>query len=260
MLLAIDVGNSHTVFGLFDGATLLHHWRVRTTRQATADELAASFHNLFALRGIQLNQITSMVIGSVVPALLSPLLEVGRLYCHTTPLVVSAATCPDIEILIDFPSEVGADRIINAVAARRKYGTPVVIVDFGTAITFDCVNPDGNYMGGAIFAGLGIAMDALGSRTAKLPRVDISIAPGSPIGTNTESAIRAGFLYGYGGMVEGVVGRIRQQMHPNRPKIIATGGMAHLIAPFAPSIETVDPLLTLEGLQIIHATAHSAPR
>jgi type III pantothenate kinase len=254
MLLAVDVGNSHTVLGLFQDANLLCDWRIQTDRHSTADELAVVLHGLFTLGGHHFAGVSAVIVGSVVPPLDSVWRKVAKKYLGCEALFVSAAGIDTgIAVVTDNPGEVGADRIINSVAAYSRYRRELIIVDFGTAITFDCVSAQGEYLGGAIAPGLGIAFDALVSRTAKLPRVDISTAPRRPIGTNTETALQSGLLYGFGGMVEGLVNRLAQQFQPGTPKVIATGGMAGVIAPFAPCIEAVEPLLTLEGLRIIHA-------
>lgn len=253
MLLAIDVGNTHTVFGLYREAKLHCHWRVRTDRQITADELAIQFNSLLLLDNVSLKSIDHVIIASVVPPMQAALLSYIEGYLGIAPIIVDHLHTAGMQILIDFPSEVGADRIVNAVAARDKYGAPAVVVDFGTAITFDCLSEEGHYLGGAILPGMAIALEALSTRTAKLPRVDISEAPPSAIGTNTENAIRAGMLFGYGGMVEGLLGEIKKSLPAGQLRVVATGGMAELIAPYAPSIQIVDPHLTLEGLRILHA-------
>ncbi len=254
MLLAIDVGNTHTVFGLYQGTALQCHWRVRTDRQTTADELAVQFNSLLHLQNVPINSIDQAIIASVVPTMQAALVSYINRYLDITPAIVDHRHTAGMRILIDSPSDVGADRIVNAVAARDKYGVPAVVVDFGTAITFDCVSREGHYIGGAIAPGMAIALEALSARTAKLPRVDISKTAPSAIGTNTENAIRSGMLFGYGGMVEGLLGEIKKSLAPAGPlQVIATGGMAELIAPYAPSIQTVDPHLTLEGLRILHA-------
>jgi len=254
MLLAVDVGNSHTVLGLFHDTTLLCDWRMQTNRNTTTDELAAVLHGLFTLRQHHFAEISAVIVGSVVPPLDSVWRKIAKKYLRSEVLFVSAGGIDTgITVVTDHPAEVGADRIINAVAAYSRYQKELIIVDFGTAITFDCVSARGEYLGGAIAPGLGISFDALVSRTAKLSRVDISAAPRQPIGTNTETALQSGLLYGFGGMVEGLVGRLAAQFLPAVPKVIATGGMAGVIAPFAPCIEAVEPMLTLEGLRIIHA-------
>lgn len=250
MLFAIDIGNSHTVIGLFEGRELRHHWRLQTDRRATADEINATLHGLFAASGRDL-RVGGMVLASVVPQLLPVWREVAdALACE--PLVVDAALDTGVAIRAPNPAEVGADRIVNAAAGFHRFRQSLIIVDFGTAITFDCVSEDGAYLGGAIAPGMGIAVEALGERTAKLPRVDLGGAAPAAIGTDTISAIRSGILFGYGGMVTGLIDRLRQELLPARPRVIATGGMAGLIAPYAPAIEEVIPHLTLEGLRLIH--------
>lgn len=253
MLLAIDVGNSHTVIGLFQDKKLLYHWRVRTDRKATPDELATLLHELFTIKERHFTMVTGFIIGSVVPTMQFAWRELASRYLQCKAIEVNGSKFnTGMPILLDNPAEVGADRIINAVAAFDQYKEPLIIIDFGTAITFDCVSGKGEYLGGVIFPGIGISMDALSSRTAKLPKVDISTPPEKVIGTTTETAIKSGFLYGYGGMVEGVVARIAAEFSPATPRVIATGGIAELIAPYAPSINSVDPLLTLQGLFLLY--------
>ena len=252
MLLAIDTGNTHTVIGVFEAEKLQHQWRVQTDRDKTADELASLFFDLFSLEKITFDDIQSVIIACVVPPILPAFISFCTKYIHITPLMVNDTMNTGITILTDRPEEVGADRIVNAVAGFEQYKSPLIIVDFGTAITFDCVSAHGEYLGGAIAPGLAISLDALGLRTAKLPRVDISTPPDKPIGTNTVSAIKSGILYGYAGLVDGLVARLREEFKPTTPKVIATGGMAELIAPYAESIEYVNPMLTLEGLRLLH--------
>ena len=252
MLLAIDVGNSHTVIGVFDNDTLKHNWRVKTDQTNTGDELASLFHGLFSMKAMHFTQITGVILASVVPPMQSAWSNFINEHLSCKSLVVDTSIPTGITVLTDNPSEVGADRIVNAAAAYKQFRTALIIVDFGTAITLDCVSKKGEYLGGVIAPGLGISMEALGEKTAKLPRVDISTPPAAAIGTNTVDAIKSGVLFGFGGMVEGLITRIKNQMDKPEPKVIATGGMAALIAPYAPSIESVDPLLTLIGLKLIH--------
>ncbi|RJX33646.1 MAG: type III pantothenate kinase [Desulfurivibrio sp.] len=254
MLLAVDIGNTHMVLGLFEDKTLVCDWRMPTNRGATSDELAAALYGLFQLKNRRLAEVGAVIIGSVVPPLESVWSNLAGKYLHCEPLLVTGGKIDTgITIVTDHPAEVGADRIINSVAAYSRYRQELIIVDFGTAITLDCVSARGEYLGGAIAPGLGISFDALISQTAKLPRIDFRSPPGPPIGTNTETALKSGLLYGFGGLVEGLISRIARQFLPAVPKVIATGGMAGIIAPLAPSIEAVEPMLTLEGLQIIHA-------
>ncbi len=252
MLLAVDVGNSHMVLGLFDGKNLLADWRVRTCTEITPDEMATLLHSLLHIAGYHLKDIKGVIIGSVVPPMESVWTQLSKKYFKCSPLLVSdKKLITGMSIVTDNPTEVGADRIINAVAAYNRYKSALIIVDFGTAITWDCVTDRGEYVGGAIAPGLGISFNALIRQTAKLPRIDISTPPEHPIGTNTETALKSGLLFGFGGMVEGLVRQIRQHFS-SQPTVIATGGMAGIIAPYAPSIEAVEPLLTLEGLQILY--------
>jgi type III pantothenate kinase len=208
-LLAVDVGNSHMVIGLYDGMEILCHWRIKTDSSITVDELAAKFHGLFSMEAIPFGEISGVIIASVVPPMQAAWAAFTQKYLQIEPLVVGANVNPGIEILLDSPREVGADRIVNAIAGFDRYHCPLIIVDFGTAITLDCVSGNGAYIGGVIAPGMAISMEALGSRTAKLPRVDISTAPRAAIGKNTEEAIKSGIIYGYAGLIDGLVRRIK---------------------------------------------------
>ncbi len=252
MLLAIDIGNSHTVIGIFEGERICHHWRIQTDRRYTADEIAVTVHSLFAMVQCRPAAIDGVIIASVVPQLHGSWLAFSRTLV-AEPVLVNHETPTGIKVLIDNPSEVGADRLVNAAAGFHRYRQALIIVDFGTAITFDCVSAHGEYLGGAIAPGMAIAIEALGSKTAKLPRVDISGPPPAAIGTNTVTAIQSGILYGYGGLVEGLLERLKAQFAPQIPLVLATGGMAQLIAPYAPGLEKIEPHLTLQGLRLIHA-------
>ena len=254
MLLAVDIGNTHMVIGVFTGSTLRCHWRVKTDKGSTVDELAAIFHGLFTMEGLRFNDISDTIISSVVPTMQAAWAAFATRYLKTVPLVVGGdAVQTSMPVRIDNPAEIGADRLVNAVAAYDRFKCALIVVDFGTAITWDCVSDAGEYLGGAIAPGLSIAMEALGNRTAKLPQVDISTPPAAPIGTNTVAAIKSGILFGYGGMVDGLIRRLREQMAPALPQTVATGGMATLIAPYTTSIDHVDPMLTLNGLRLLHA-------
>jgi len=252
MLLAIDIGNTNTVIGLFTDREIASHWRIQTDPAATADELAAILKGLLKLDGYDFAGVSGVIIASVVPSVQGAWATMSRKYFKITPLTVDQQLRNSIVLKIDNPGALGADRLVNAVAGFERYHTALIIVDFGTAITLDCVSGQGEYLGGAIAPGLGISLEALGSRTAKLPRMDITTPPPRAIGTNTIDAIKSGLLFGYGGMVEELVRRLRTEMTPEMPTVIATGGMAGLLAPFAPSIKAVLPLLTLEGLLILH--------
>jgi len=259
MLLAIDIGNSHTVIGLFKEKMLIGQWRFKSDRDRTDDELAIHCHGLFSLIGVATETISGIIIASVVPGLETSWISCCRKYLSANlerPLMaVSAGNIMNsIQIKTEHPEEVGADRLVNGIAGWQKYRCNLVIIDFGTAITFDCVSAQCEYLGGAILPGIAIALDALSSRTAKLPRIDVSIGPEKVIGTNTVQAMKSGILYGYGSLVDGMTQKIRQEMGSSTDelKVIATGGMAHLIAPYAHSIDEIEPMLTLEGLHFLH--------
>jgi type III pantothenate kinase len=252
MLLAIDVGNSQTVCGIFKKGSLFCHWRLKTDREKTADELAARFLSLFAMQDIRFRDISGVIIASVVPTQQQAWQEFSSKYTGCSPLLVNALTLKtNIKIATDNPTEVGADRIVNAAAAFDQYAKSVIVVDFGTAITFDCISAKGEYLGGAIMPGMSISLDALASRTAKLPRIDISIPPQKAIGTNTVDAIKSGLLFGYGAMVDGLIKKLSAEF-TETPQVIATGGMSELIAAYTESIQIVDPMLTLKGLYLLH--------
>lgn len=256
MLLAIDVGNSHTVIGLFAGSRLRCQWRVGSFPAATVDELAALVYGLFAMKNITFSQVDGVVIASVVPRVTSTWSRFAVSFIgpdlNVTPLVIDNHLNFPIRVALANPAEVGADRLVNAIAAYHRYQSALIIVDFGTAITLDCVSASGDYLGGTITPGVAIALEALGQRTARLPQVDITIPPTAAIGNSTVEAVRAGVLFGYAGMIEGLVQRVCRQMAPETPKVIATGGIAELIAPYTDVIEEVIPQLTLEGLRLVY--------
>ncbi len=250
MLLAIDVGNTNTVLGVFEGKHLRAQWRLSTNRGQTADEYGILIRNLFALDGIPAGHITGVMIASVVPTL-DPLLdEMAANYFHLKALFLGPGTRTGMAIRYDNPLEVGADRIADAVAAYEKYGGPCIVVDFGTGINFDVVSEKGEYLGGAIAPGIGIAAEALFQRAARLPRVEIR-EPQKAIGTNTVSSMQSGLFYGAVGAVDGILDRLSAALG-GRPKIVATGGQASLIAAASKYHPPVDPSLTLEGLRIIY--------
>jgi len=252
MLLAIDVGNSQTVCGIFSNGNLLCHWRLKTDRDKTADELAARFLSLFTMQNIRFREITGVIIASVVPTQQQAWQDFSPRYAECSPMVVDGqALETGIKISTDNPGEVGADRIVNAVAAFDLYRQSAIVVDFGTAITFDCISSQGEYLGGAILPGMSISLDALATRTAKLPRIDISSPPKKAIGTNTVDAIKSGLLFGYGAMVDGLIKKLSAEFS-DCPRVIATGGMAELISRYSESIENVDPMLTLKGLYLLY--------
>ena len=254
MLLAIDIGNTNTVIGVYDGDRLIHDWRLRTERDATEDEFHLLVKSLFSLEGIEIRSITGTIISCVVPPMTNIFDTFCTRYLHHRPLWVDAATLTDMPILYDNPKEVGADRIVNAVAGFHKYHTSLVVVDFGTATTFDCISEDGAYLGGAISPGILISSEALFQKASRLPRAEIFAAPKCVIGKDTMSSMNAGIIYGYAGLVDGIVRRIKKEM-TSVPKVIATGGLAELMAQVTESIEAVEPHLTLEGLHIIYDKA-----
>lgn len=250
MILVIDVGNTNIVLGIYKGKDLLHHWRLSTNRSATVDEYGINIHNLFHYAGVKLEQMDGVIISSVVPPLMRTLEQLCLKYLRKTPLVVGPGVKTGLNIRYENPREVGADRIVNSVAGIEKYGTPLIVVDFGTATTFDYIDEGGNYLGGAIVPGIGISTEALYQRAAKLPRIEL-VKPKSVIGRNPVTSMQAGIIFGYAGQVDGIVNRIRTEFGVS-PRVIATGGLAELIAAESETIEEVDPLLTLEGLRIIY--------
>ncbi len=250
MLLAIDLGNTNTVLGLFDGDVLAAQWRLTTLHERTVDEYAVLFHSLFQLHGKMVNWVSDVIICSVVPPSLPWIVAAVRQTFQLEPIIVDPPTAGGMPIRYVNPAEVGADRIVNAIAAYHEFGGPLVIIDFGTATTFCAVSAAGEYLGGAIAPGVKISTDALFRATAKLPRVSIEPMK-SVIGDTTVTSIQAGVFYGYLGLIEGIVSRmIRELSYPT--KVIATGGLAALFAPSLPFIDVVDPHLTLKGLRLIH--------
>ena len=249
MLLAVDVGNTQTVFGLFDGERLVEHWRVATEDERTADELAALLGRLLELRELAFDAVSGVCLSSTVPGLLRAYEELAKRHVDAPLLVLGPGIKTGIPVLYDDPREVGPDRIANAVAARERYGAPCIVVDFGTSTNFDAVSEEGEYVGGVLAPGIEISMDALFARAARLQKVDFTEPP-AVIGKTTTSALQSGLVYGFAGQVDGIVGRMRAELGDTAP-VVATGGLAELIAPHSETIGRVDPLLTLEGLRLI---------
>ncbi len=254
MLLAIDVGNSNTVIGLYDGDKLLHDWRIRTEVDNTVDEYGMLILNLYRTARISSKSVRSVngiIISCVAPPMLNILEPLCEKYFKIKPLIVGPGVKTGMPIYYDNPKEVGADRIVNAVAAREKYKGDLIIVDFGTATTFDYVTSNGEYMGGCIAPGIIVSSEALFERASKLPRVEFS-KPKSIIAKDTISSMQAGIMYGYAGLVDGIVKRMMSESKSS-PTVVATGGLARIIAPETKSINVVDDMLTLDGLRIIYS-------
>ena len=251
MLLAIDIGNTTMAIGVFDGEDITATWRLATDVHKLADEYAAILLDLMPHSGLSLSDIKQAVICSVVPPLVPTFDELCRRYFGLSPLIVAGSGVKTgVRIRMENPREVGADRVVNAVAGHRLYGGPLIVIDFGTATTFDVVSEEGDYLGGAIAPGMGIAAEGLFESTAKLPRVEL-VRPKHVIGKNTISAMQSGIVFGYVGLVEGVVARIKRELG-GQARVIATGGFAELIAKETKAIELIAPDLTLIGLRIIH--------
>src|SRR6202162_54789 len=251
MLLAIDVGNTNVTLALFDGEQLIADWRVTSHRARTADEMAVELRQLFELRGFDFGVVDGVVISSVVPNINPALVEASKRYLKCEPIMVGPGVKTSVRIRYDNPKDVGADRIANALAAYTKYGGPVIVIDFGTAVTYDAISADGDYLGGAIAPGVEISLDALVSHTAMLRRVE-AVAPDSVIGRNTVASIQSGLVWGFVAQVEGMVKRMVSELG-GEAKVVAPGGEAALLAGLTQVIETTDPLLTLEGLRLIYA-------
>ena len=250
MLLVIDVGNTNMVLGVYKDTELLDHWRISTDRQRTTDEYGVLIRELFYLNDFRADDINAIIISSVVPPVVPTLERMCQRYFGLSPLLIGPGVKTGMDIRYDNPREVGADRIVNAVAAYEKYGGPVIIVDFGTATTFCAVDAKGVYLGGSICPGIGISTEALVQRTANLPRIELKRTD-SVICRNTIESMQAGVFYGFVGQVEGIVSRMRRELDMSA-RVVATGGLAVVIAPATKAIDVVEPMLTLEGLRIIY--------
>jgi type III pantothenate kinase len=244
MLLAVDVGNTQTALCIFRDSELVDHWRLATERSSTADELGVLLAGL-----LDFDDVDGICLASTVPVLVREWEALAAKWAHARLLVVGPGVKTGIPIRYDDPRELGPDRIANSIAARERYGAPVIVVDFGTSTNFDVVSPDGEYVGGVLAPGVEVSMEALFSRAARLVKVDYS-APETVIGKTTVSALQSGLVYGFAGQVDGIVGRIRGELGVDA-RAIATGGLADLVAPHAQTIERVDPFLTLEGLRLV---------
>ena len=248
MLLVVDVGNTQTHLGTYDGEVLIEHWRFATVRESTADELGAALRNLLALRGLAFGDIDASIVSSTVPQLRPEWTAMARRYLGHDALMVGPGLRTGMPIRYDNPREIGPDRLVNAVAGFDRVGGACVVVDFGTAVTHDVVSGAGEYLGGVIFPGVEISLEALSERAAALPKIDLT-PPRALIGKSTVDAIRAGVLYGFAGMVDGIVARLRDELGSFRT--LATGGLAGAVVPHCRSIDEVDDLLTLTGLRLI---------
>jgi type III pantothenate kinase len=251
VILVVDVGNTTIALGLYRGKELLHHYRISTDRTATTDEYGMKVYSLFQHADVRVEEIEGVIISSVVPPLMHTLEKLCNKYLRRTPLIVGPGLKTGLNIRYENPREVGADRIANSVAGIELYGAPLIVVDFGTATTFDYIDEHARYLGGAIAPGIGISTDALYERAAKLPRIEL-VRPKSTVGRNSIASMQAGIIFGFAGQVDGIVERIREEFATN-PTVVATGGLAEMIASESRTIQVVNPLLTLEGLRIIHS-------
>ena len=251
MLLVVDVGNTQTHFGTWSGTDLVEHWRFATIRTSTADELGAALRNLLELRGLGFGDLDASIVSSTVPQLEPEWRAMASRYLGHEMLAVGPGLRTGMPIRYDNPREIGADRLVNSVAIWDRYGGPSICVDFGTAVNFDVVSHDGEYLGGVLVPGVEISLDALTERGAKLPKIDLA-PPRATIGKSTVEAIRAGVIYGYAAAVDGIIRRIEDELGDDEVDVIATGGLAQHIVPFTDTIDEVDDLLTLTGLRLLH--------
>ena len=249
MLLALDAGNSNITIGAFEGRDLISQWRLRTVREQTSDEWGILLHNLFSPAGLDIAKVDGIIISSVVPPIDSTLASMTRRYFHTEAMFVTPKTDLGLKILYDNPNEVGADRLVNGVAGFNKYGGPCVVVDMGTTINFDVISRNGEYLGGAIAVGIGMAINALFTKTARLPLVDFN-PPKDVVGTNTVASMQSGLYFGAVGMIDGILERIIARLGPDT-KVIATGGQAGMIVSGSRYMKILDESITLEGLRMI---------
>jgi type III pantothenate kinase len=261
MLLAVDIGNTNVKLGVYDDRRLVASWRLTTRREQTADEYGVFTHTMLRSRGLEPARVTDVAMSSTVPAIQRTMEEMAGRYFSVTPFVVVPGVNVALPMRVDYPREVGPDRVVKVVAAVELYGPPLIIIDFGTATTFECVSAGGEFIGGAIAPGISTAAEALTARAARLFRVDLS-RPSTAIGTNTVTNIQSGIVYGYAGLVDGLVARMRAEMN-GAPRVVATGGLVGLMEGLASAIDVVNPHLTLEGLRIVcararHATSGSA--
>jgi len=258
MLLAMDIGNTNTVLGLFKDDQLVQDWRIRTEVNATVDEYGILIRGLFATCGFRTAQLADVIVSCVVPPVLNAVEGFCRKYFNVTPFIVGPGIRTGMPIFYDNPKEVGADRIVNAVAAYEAYRRATIVVDFGTATTFDYISDRGEYLGGIISPGIMISCEALFQKASKLPRVEIFARPRSILAKNTISSMNAGIVYGYAGLVEGIISRMKREVNADL-KVVATGGLASLIASECPAIDEVDDYLTLKGLKIIFERNRKQP-
>jgi type III pantothenate kinase len=250
MLLAIDIGNTNIKLGVYDGERLIHNWRIVTERHKLADEHAVLLHNLFALKGFSMDTIKGCIISCVVPPLMSQFADLAKRYLHLDPIIVNPDTPTGLQYCIESPQELGSDRIANSMAVYHRYGGPAIVVAFGTATAFDVITADGRYIGGAIAPGIGISAEALFRQAARLYQVEL-VRPPQVIGKNTIHHIQSGLILGYTGLVEGLVARMHQELE-SPCRVIATGGLAEVLAAETTAIDVVEPLLTLDGLRLIY--------
>lgn len=250
MLLVFDIGNSNIVLGAYKGEQLLRHWRISTDRQKTGDEYGLLINNLFEHHKLNVKDIQAIIISSVVPPLVVPISKMCKRYFNIEPLIVGPGIKTGIRLKYENPREIGADRIVNAVGAYEKFGGPLIIIDFGTATTFCAIDDNGDYLGGAIAPGIGISTEALFQRAAKLPRIELVI-PKSVICRNTVASMQSGIIFGFTGQVDEIVRRMKEELGKDA-KVVATGGLANLIAKQSKAIDIVEPFLTLDGLYILY--------